>query len=68
MIFEPVCGNNGKTYANECLMKEDACRHQRDATVLFHGECSSGTMTASPDDKDSNDDDNNVDDDVDDKI
>lgn len=42
MVFDPVCGSNGKTYANECLMREDSCRRQVDTRVIFQGECSSG--------------------------
>lgn len=42
MVFEPVCGSNGRTYSNECLMKVDACKRRMEIWLMFRGECTSG--------------------------
>ncbi|CAG7734118.1 unnamed protein product, partial [Allacma fusca] len=42
MDFNPVCGSDGKTYANECVMRTEACRTQRDLRIIYRGKCSSG--------------------------
>lgn len=37
--YNPVCGSNGKTYANECVMKADSCDLDMMITIASKGPC-----------------------------
>jgi coxsackievirus/adenovirus receptor len=38
-VYEPICGNDGVTYSNECEMRSTACRQRQNISVKFYGEC-----------------------------
>lgn len=38
--FNPVCGSDGVTYGNKCKLWLEACKHQRNITLLYDGPCS----------------------------
>ena len=39
MTFDQICGSDGTTYANECVMKTQACLMQKMITVFTKGKC-----------------------------
>jgi hypothetical protein len=40
--FTPVCGSDGKTYQNECSLRQEACRSKKNLRIIYRGKCSSG--------------------------
>ena len=38
-ILDPVCGSNGKTYSNECVMRRESCLTKKIITVEHAGDC-----------------------------
>ncbi|XP_015793858.1 agrin-like [Tetranychus urticae] len=37
-----ICGSDGKTYTNECILRVEACKARKSLRILYNGECGSG--------------------------
>ncbi|XP_051568358.1 tomoregulin-2-like [Myxocyprinus asiaticus] len=48
--YAPVCGSNGESYENHCLLRKDACKLQTEVLVVSEGACPVDTGSGSGDD------------------
>ena len=39
-IYRPVCGSDGETYPNECVLNVTACENEENIRVVHEGPCS----------------------------
>ena len=44
MIYKPVCGSNGKDYANKCVMEYESCSTKTIIEVTKQGKCNETGM------------------------
>ncbi|NXD55263.1 ICHY inhibitor, partial [Corvus moneduloides] len=39
LLYLPICGSDGNTYANECQLCVEKMKTRQDIRILKHGEC-----------------------------
>ena len=39
LIYQPVCGSNGRTYNNKCHFDKEKCAEDSEIEILHNGEC-----------------------------
>ena len=40
--YDPVCANDGKTYANRCVLQKAACEDKKYLSFRYEGKCKIG--------------------------
>ncbi|KAK9972968.1 hypothetical protein ABG768_023722, partial [Culter alburnus] len=48
--YAPVCGSNGESYENHCLLRKDACKLQTEVLLVSDGACPVDAGSGSGDD------------------
>lgn len=48
--YVPVCGSNGESYENECFLRREACKLQKEVQVVSEGSCPIDAGSGSGDD------------------
>ena len=43
-VNKPVCGSDGKTYANKCKLSVANCEYDTKVTIAYSGACKKGTQ------------------------
>lgn len=39
-VYDPVCGNDGRSYTSECSLRKEACEQNKEIKVSYQGLCS----------------------------
>ena len=37
--YDPVCGSDGRTFPNPCVVKYESCLKQKNITIVHYGHC-----------------------------